>query len=156
MIECQYNTKIKQVHSDRTSEFKPLARTIENLVVLYHLTYPYTPLENGMVGSCHRRVVDVSLALLFRSHVFMSYWPFIFRKAVYTLNKVSSKVLNFASSYFYLYGSQFDCYFLKCLVAYSFLALGLSIIITTCKVFYLYLVRLCYKSEGLLLFGHDY
>lgn len=72
MVECQYNTKIKQVESDGAYDFNPLVRTPKNASIIYHLTCPNTSQEDGMVKSCHKQVVDARLALLFGSHVPMS------------------------------------------------------------------------------------
>lgn len=52
MTKYQFNTKIKQ--SDGVIEFKPLARILENCLVLYNLKCTHTSSQNGMVESRHR------------------------------------------------------------------------------------------------------
>lgn len=84
-----------------------------NTVVVYCLTCPHTSLQNGMVESTHRSVVDVGLATIFRSFVPLKYWTYAFRASVYTLNRVPTKLLDFSSPYFKLFKHEPDISFLR-------------------------------------------
>lgn len=66
-----------------------------------------------MVESHHRRVIDARIEILFISHMPLSYQPFARKSAIYTLNRVPSKIMNYTSPYFYLYGTSPYWNFLK-------------------------------------------
>lgn len=94
MIEKQVSTFIKSIQIDGGGEFKPLAVMLEKEGVVYRLTCPHMPTQNGVAESRHRRAVDRGLAMIYKSKVPMVYWPMAFKTAVYLLNRLPTKVLN--------------------------------------------------------------
>lgn len=61
----------------------------------------------------NRRVVNASLALLFKLNILIVYWPYDFKIVVYTLNHVSSKVIHDVSSYLKLFHKQPNLFCLR-------------------------------------------
>lgn len=66
-----------------------------------------------MVESRHKRMIDIGLNLIFRANLRKSFWTFVFRVAMYVLNRVPSKVIEFQSPYFVLYTRDLDYHIIK-------------------------------------------
>ncbi|XP_047257055.1 uncharacterized protein LOC107850820 isoform X4 [Capsicum annuum] len=64
---------------------------------------PYTPQQNGVAERKNHHLLDVTRTLLIESSVPSKYWVEALSTAVYSINRLPSKVLNLESPYFRLY-----------------------------------------------------
>ena len=64
---------------------------------------PYTPQQNGVAERKNRHLLDVVRTLLLESFVPSKFWVKALCTAVYLINRLPSRVLNFDSPYYRLY-----------------------------------------------------
>ncbi|CAA0814940.1 Unknown protein, partial [Striga hermonthica] len=108
LVENRFSKKIKIVQSDGGTEYKPLSDFFHQNGITHRMSCPYTPEQNGSVERKHRHIVDSALSILAQSSVLKRYWDHAFSTAVYLLNRVPSKVLNFLSPFEALTGTKPD------------------------------------------------
>ena len=65
MIENQFSSKIKIFRSDRGGEFtsNDFKTYLSQHGITYHLSYPYTPQQNGVVERKHRHLIETIVTL---------------------------------------------------------------------------------------------
>ena len=63
----------------------------------------YTPQQNGVAKCKNRHLLDVVRTLLLESFVPSKFWVEALCTAVYLINRLPSRVLNFDSPYYHLY-----------------------------------------------------
>lgn len=90
LIELQFQAKIKMLQSDGRNELKKLESHLSNSSILRRISFLYTPSQNGVVKRRNKQVVKVSLAIIMRSNVPMSYWDFGFQIFVYLIKHLPS------------------------------------------------------------------
>lgn len=114
MIENQFNTTIKSIQTDGGTKFRPLYPFFSTHGITHRISCPYTPQQNGCVERKNRHVVEVGLALLAHSALPKSFWPFAFQAAIYLINRLPTKVLNYQSPYQALHKHSPDYKLLRC------------------------------------------
>jgi hypothetical protein len=85
--ENQLNTTIKTLRTDGGTEYKPIARTFPQLT--HQITCPDTPKQNGFAERKHRHVIELSLAIISRAALPLSFWADIFSSMVFLINQLS-------------------------------------------------------------------
>jgi hypothetical protein len=69
MVECLFNTKIKQIQTDWGGEFRPLNTFFHKHGIIHRISCPHTHQQQGCVEHKQRHIIDTSLALLAESHI---------------------------------------------------------------------------------------
>ncbi|KAL5545398.1 hypothetical protein UlMin_005085 [Ulmus minor] len=99
LAENQFNGKIKAIQSDNGGEFKVFARFLQSHGIAHRFSCPYTSAQNGRVERKHGHVVETGLALLARASLPLKYWLYAFQTAVFLINRMPTKILDFSSPY---------------------------------------------------------
>ena len=89
MIKNQYNTTVKEFHSDHGGEFisNELLNYWDAHGVIATTTPRDTPQYNGIVERMHRTILDGTRALLIQSGLPPSFWLLAMDTVVYTINR---------------------------------------------------------------------
>ncbi|XP_071933922.1 uncharacterized protein [Coffea arabica] len=97
MILTQFNTKIKVFHSDNGREFvnRSLADFMIQHGILHQTTCVYTPQQNGTAERKNRHFLEVARALCFTIHVPKHFWAEAIMAAVFLINRMPAKVIDF-------------------------------------------------------------
>lgn len=74
--------------------------------ILHQTTIPHTSQQNGVVERKHKHLFEVSMALLFQSHLSLKYWGECVLTATYLINRFPSVILNNLSTFEKLHGSS--------------------------------------------------
>jgi histone deacetylase 1/2 len=109
LINTQFKTTIKALHSDWGGEFRPFTELLNKLGIQHRLTCPHTSHQNGTVERKHRQIVEMGLTLLSHASMLLKYWDHSFTQAVYLINRLPSNALpKFNSPHHALFQSQPD------------------------------------------------
>lgn len=99
LVQNQFNTSIKNFRSDNGSEY--LDKEVRSILVekgIHHQTSNvYTPQQNGVAERKHRHILDVARSLMFSMNVQKYLWGEAVLTATYLINRMPSRVLDFAS-----------------------------------------------------------
>jgi Reverse transcriptase (RNA-dependent DNA polymerase) len=87
-VENLLSSKIKRFQCDGGSEFKPLMRNFPE--IMFQVSCPYTPEQNGLAERKHRHIVELGLANLFHASISLQFWDLIFKSVVYVINRLPS------------------------------------------------------------------
>ena len=90
----QYHTSVKTVRVDNGTEFLPLKGFFQTHGIEYQRTCVYTPQQNGVVERKHRHLLMVARALLFQSHLPLTFWGESVQTAAYLINRLPSPLLS--------------------------------------------------------------
>lgn len=97
MVSCT----IKSLQSDGAKEF--LSARFQNQLsscgIFHQISCPHTPKQNGASERKHRHIVDMGLTLMANSSTPPEYWVEAFNTALYLINRLPTKILNFVSPY---------------------------------------------------------
>ncbi|KAL3634075.1 hypothetical protein CASFOL_021129 [Castilleja foliolosa] len=112
-VETQFHMKIKGVQSDGGTEYKPLTEFFKDKGIIHKISCPYTPQQNGCAERKHRHVVEMGLSLLAQSNMPLKFWDDAFTTAVFLINRVPAKSLQFESPFEKLFKQKPDYTCLK-------------------------------------------
>ena len=75
MIENQFSSKIKIFRSNEGGEFtsNDFKTYLSQHGITYHLSYPYTPQQNGVVERKHKHIIETIVTLLSQASMPYSY-----------------------------------------------------------------------------------
>lgn len=82
------NTTIKTLRTDGGTEYKPLSHLF--LALIYQVTCPYTPQQNGVAERKHRHIIELSLATMTHASIPTHFCDDIFASIVYLINRLPS------------------------------------------------------------------
>jgi hypothetical protein len=116
--ENQLNTTIKTLRTDSGTEYKPIARTFPQLT--HQITCLHTPEKNGLAKCKHRHVIELSLAIISRAALPLSFWVDIFSNMVFLINRLPH-TSSISTPYYLLYNSHPDYLMLRTLGCLCFL-----------------------------------
>ncbi|KAK2366753.1 putative mitochondrial protein [Trifolium repens] len=111
-VETQFSSKIKIIRSDNGQEFM-FESFYKSKGILHQLSCVETPQQNGVVERKHQHILNVSRALMFQSHLPISFWSYATSHAIHLINLLPSSKLNNASPYSVLYNKNPDLSHLK-------------------------------------------
>ncbi|GAA0157982.1 transmembrane signal receptor [Lithospermum erythrorhizon] len=95
MVETKFERKIKTLQSDWGGEY----RNLNLLGITHQLSCPHTPSQNGAAERKHRHIVETGLTLLAKASMPLKYWDDAFSSAVYLINRLPNKSLDYMSPY---------------------------------------------------------
>lgn len=97
MIQTQFSAKLRVLRSDNGGEFinQRFRTYFEQHGLIHETSCPQTPQQNGVAKQKNRHILETARALLHGTYVPNCYWPDAVSTAVYLLNRMPSKVLNF-------------------------------------------------------------
>ncbi|XP_055831009.1 uncharacterized protein LOC129900060 [Solanum dulcamara] len=96
-----YSTTVKTLRTDNGSEFFSAAfqAMLSILGIRHQSTCVYTPQQNGVAERKHRTILEMARALRFQSSVLLKFWGECLTTAVYLLNRVPSKLLQYKTPF---------------------------------------------------------
>ncbi|KAM1972448.1 hypothetical protein ACFX1Q_019779 [Malus domestica] len=97
MIQTQYSSVIKVLRSDNGGEYIAceLSEFLRDGDILYETTCPYTLQQNGVAERKNCHILETTRALLLGASIPKMFWPEAVTYAVYVINCMPSRVLNF-------------------------------------------------------------
>lgn len=97
MIKTQFSADVKILRSDNGGEY--VNREFQAYCQLHGIkhesTCPYTPQQNGVAERRNCHILETTRALLDASHASKQYWVDAVVTAIYLLNRMPSRILNF-------------------------------------------------------------
>jgi len=107
MARTQFNGVVKVVRSDNALELGLNKEALDFFAatgIIHQTSCVQTPQQNGVVERKHRHLLEVSRALLFQSHVPLSFWGDCLLTATYLINRMPTAVLGYKSPFEVLFG----------------------------------------------------
>lgn len=106
-IETRFESIVKHMCTDNGPEFH-LPSFYASKGILHQKSCVTTPKQNTRVEGKHQYVLNVARALLFQSKLPKKFWGYAVQHAVYIINRVPSKVLEYKTPYELLHGQLPD------------------------------------------------
>nr|XP_028948916.1 uncharacterized protein LOC114821153 [Malus domestica] len=97
MVATQYSSVIKVLRTDNGGEYvnSELSTFFRDQGILHETTCSYTPQQNGVAERKNRHILETARALLIGGSVPKSFWPDAITYAVYVINRMPSRVVEF-------------------------------------------------------------
>ena len=97
MIQSQYSKKFRILHSDNGGEFvnHQFHEYFKKRGLIHETMRPQTPQQNGIAERKNCHILETARALLHGAHVPHHHWTDVVTIAVYLINRMPSKVLEF-------------------------------------------------------------
>ena len=106
-LENQFAHKVKIVRTDNGVEFQ-MSSFYSSKGILHQTSCVETPEQNSVVERKHQHILHVARALMFQSHLPLSYWCYAVTHAVYIINRLPTPILNNQSPFFLLHNTLPD------------------------------------------------
>lgn len=100
-VENQFNKKIEVFQSDGGSEFtsNQFKAQLIKCGIKHQIYCPHTPQQNDLTERKHRHLTELSLSMMFHSHVPLRYWVKKFYTANYLCNLLLSISLEVSNAF---------------------------------------------------------
>jgi hypothetical protein len=85
------------LQSDWGGEYEPLNSFFKQIGITHHVSCPHAHQQNGFAERKHRHIVEVGLSLLAQASMPLKYWYEAFIAAVYLINRLPTKLLDFST-----------------------------------------------------------
>ena len=107
MIKTQYNAQVQVLRSDNGGEYKSseLRQYLDTHGIIHQTTCPNTPQQNRVAERKNRHLLEVVRASLLEAHMPTSYWGEALTSAIYLINRVPSRTLQFQTPFQALHNS---------------------------------------------------
>ena len=112
LIENKFGHKIKALQTDWGGEYRQLSAFCDSQGIIHRRSCPHTHEQNGKAERKHRHITEIGLTLLAHACMPLSFWDDAFATAVYLINRLPTKVLNFSSPLTTLHGKAPDYLFI--------------------------------------------
>jgi len=99
IVENYFNQRIVTLYSDNRGEYSALKAFLSKTGITHLTKPPHTPELNGYSERRHRHIVETGIALLTHASLPLSFWPQAFSTAVYLINRMPTKTLQFSSPF---------------------------------------------------------
>jgi hypothetical protein len=110
-VENLFISTIKILQTDGGTEFKPLTRLFPQ--ILYQVSCPYTPQQNGVAERKHRHIMELSLAIISHSSIPLDYWDHVFQSVMFIINRLPPTTIPHISPYTLLFNKNPDYTFFR-------------------------------------------
>ena len=95
LVERKFSRKIISIQSDWGGEYEKLNSFFQKIGISHRVSCPHAHQQNGAAERKHRHIVEVGLALLANASMPLKFWDEAFLAAVYLINLLPSKVIDF-------------------------------------------------------------
>ena len=97
MVGTQYQRQIRVCQTDNALEFLDtnFGKFLSERGIQHHTSNTYTPQQNGLAERKNRQIMEVVCASLFGMNMPRCYWGEAVKSAIYLINRVSSRALDF-------------------------------------------------------------
>lgn len=97
MIETQFHTQVKVIHSDNGREFvnQTLGNFFSTHGILHQTTCAYTPQQNGVAERKNRHILEVARVLCFTMRVPKRFWAEAVTTSVFLINRMPARIIDF-------------------------------------------------------------
>lgn len=104
MIETQFQTNIGILRIDNGTEYfnEVLGSFLREKGIHHQSTCVDTPQQNGVVERKNKHLLEVSRAIMFSMHVPKYFWSDAVLTALYLINRMPTRVLNYSTPLDYL------------------------------------------------------
>ncbi|KAM2704063.1 hypothetical protein EV2_005584 [Malus domestica] len=101
MVSTQFQTKVKVFMSDNGGEYvnHTLTCFFRDHGIIHQTITPFTPQQNGVSERKNRQIMEVARSLMFDKCVLNHLWGHAVLAAVYLINRVPSRVLDFQTPF---------------------------------------------------------
>ena len=101
MVKTQFQRQIQVWQSDNAMEFleNSLGDYLRQQGIRHHTSCTYTPQQNGLAERKNRQIMEMVRAFLFGMNMPRFYWGEAVKSAVYIMNRVPSRVIEFQTPY---------------------------------------------------------
>ena len=108
MVETQFKSKIKILHSDNGGKFvfNSFSSYLSSHGIIHQTTYPHTSEQNGVAERKNCHLLEVVRALMFQMKVPKVFWADAMLTATYLINRLLTCILDFKSPPDVLLGSS--------------------------------------------------
>lgn len=117
MVERQFSTKVEIISSDNALELSK-SITVTNFFnsegIIHQTACVATPQKNGIVERKHKRLLEITRALLLQFQVLLVCWGECILTATYLINRLPSRVLHEQTPYDVLFGMSPSNQYFKC------------------------------------------
>jgi hypothetical protein len=97
MVEHLFDRKILAMQTDGGGGVTKAQSFFHKVGISHHVSCPYTHQQNGSTERKHHHIVEVGLSLLAHTHMPLKFWDEAFIAATYLINRLPTKVLDFAT-----------------------------------------------------------
>lgn len=96
-VQTQFKWCIKRIRTYNGREFvnTELTSFFSKFSIIHQTTCPYTPQQNGRIERRHINLLEMTRALLFRSHLPTSFWDDCLLTSTYLINRLPNSKLHF-------------------------------------------------------------
>ena len=111
------------LQSDRGESIEHSLIFLNQNIIIFKHSRPYTYHQNGVVERKHRHIVELGLTLLAQAKLPLNFLWEAFQTSVYRINKLLSATLKFLTPYEKLFNYKPDYTMLQCFVCVCYLYL---------------------------------
>lgn len=113
VVEKLFQKPIISFYSNNSGEFIHLRSFFKDNGISHLLTPPYTPEHNATAERRHHHIIETSIILLHNANLPLKFWSYAFTTAAYLINRLTTRILENQSPYFWLYGKQSNYFKLR-------------------------------------------
>ncbi|WVZ95274.1 hypothetical protein U9M48_041059 [Paspalum notatum var. saurae] len=113
LVERPFDRKILFVQTDWGGEYEKLSPFFTKIGIMHHVSCPHAHQQNGAAKRKHRHIVEVGLSLLAHASMPLKFWDDVFLSATFLINRIPSRVINYASPLERLFNTKPDYFSLR-------------------------------------------
>jgi len=104
-VQNVFSSTIKTLRTDNGCEYinHPVQSMLSEFGIQHQTSYVYTPQQNEVVERRHRTILEMARSIRFQSAMPLKFWGDCVSTAVYLLNRLPSKVIEYKTPYEMLY-----------------------------------------------------
>ena len=97
MVATQFSVRLKVLWLDNGGEFvnTNLQEYFRVHSLIHEISCAHTPQQNGIAERKNRHILEIARELLFGANALKRYWPDTITTAVYLINRMPTKILQF-------------------------------------------------------------
>lgn len=103
LVSRQFNSKIKNFHSDWGGKYKKFNTYFKQNGIIHRIACPYTHEHNGISERKISHIVNNGLTLMAHDNIPLRFWSYAFQTSVQLINYMPSRVLQNSNPFELLY-----------------------------------------------------